>query len=149
MKEFKIIKYDVLNNQEEVINFIVNIVVNEFNVIKLKDYYQNEFINLIKDISHQFFVAKNEDDKIVGICGYFESNTKEARLSSFYVDSDYRSYKVGKNLFDTCIDFVRKQGYQDIILRTSSVWDKAIKFYERNNFKLYKTDENMWYKLEL
>ncbi len=146
MKEFNIVKYDVVANKNEVIPFILDIVVNEFKIDNLTEYYQFEFIDFIKELPHQFYVAK-DNDKIIGICGYFESSEKEARLSSFYVDSNYRSFKVGKNLFDACINDVKDKDYESIILRTSSVFDKAIKFYERNNFVLYKETDKLWYRL--
>lgn len=144
--------------------------------IKIQTYngeYDNEIINLIlsiqnneskinlsleeqpdlKDIKKcyqekggEFWLALDKD-KLVGTIGIMLKENNCAVMKKFFVDSKYRSKKVGLELYNSLLDYAKENGVKHIILDTPSVAVKSHKFYERAGF--YKiSKENLPIKYE-
>jgi len=48
------------------------------------------------------------------------------------------------------MEFAKLKHYKSIILHTYPKFEDAIKFYEKNGFKIYEVDlEGFWYRKEL
>jgi putative acetyltransferase len=69
-------------------------------------------------------------------CKYTEENhPKTCELRRFYIDSDYRGASYGKYFLNCLVDFVKRQGFQRILLETvPGKMDRAINLYSKVGF---------------
>jgi len=81
-----------------------------------------------------FFVATNEQ-QIVGTVAIKREDDRIALLRRIFVTSSYRKKRVGLNLIDRAIKFCKEQGYKEIVFKTSSKMDGAIRLCERKGFQ--------------
>lgn len=70
------------------------------------------------------FVAVTPSEKIVGFATlYFTFNTLEAKRMAFLYDlfvvPDIRGQKLGENLFQTCLSYIRENDYSHMIWETA------------------------------
>ncbi|MDR7000151.1 N-acetyltransferase [Neobacillus niacini] len=70
------------------------------------------------------FVAEKEPHQLVGFSTlYFTFNTLEAKRMAFlydlFVTPEVRGQKIGEQLLQTCISFIRKKGYSHMIWETA------------------------------
>lgn len=80
-----------------------------------------------------FFVATDQS-KIVGTVGIKREDGRNALLRRIFVSPDYRGRKIGSGLIEKAVDFCRKEGYEEIIFKTTSRMKEAIKLCEANGF---------------
>ena len=129
--------------KEEVIFLILDIQNNEAKIsLSLEE--QSD----LNDIEHcyqakggEFWVALDEG-KVIGTLGIMMRENHYAVMKKFFVKVEYRSKKVGLELYRQLIYFAKDAGVKHIILDTPSVAKASHKFYEKAGF--YKTDvENL------
>lgn len=147
-EKITIIEHDDKYN-EEIVSFIRNIAMNEFGY-NWRDYFEHMSFDEFENDGSKFWIVLNQKGKIIGTMGVVEvSKNDEAKLKSLYVDKTYRHHGIAKTLYENMISFVTEKGYNSIILQTHSKFNIAIKFYEKNGFKLYYTDkggDRLWYR---
>ena len=149
--------------QQPVINLILNIQQNEFNVpITINDqpdlltipaFYQNGNGN--------FWIALN-DDKVVGTIALRSFSQRQAALRKMFVDKNFRGKETGtaQKLLECLLRWSREKSIDEIYLGTLSHMHAAHSFYRRNgfteipkenlpeNFPLVHVD-SMFFKLDL
>ena len=123
--------------QEQIINLILNIQQNEFNVpipleeqpglLKISDFYQKGKGN--------FWVAVDQDE-VVGTIALLDLGNYQAALQKLFVHKDYRGKEigVGQQLLDTLLDWAINQLIRTIYLGTTEVYKAAHCFYKKNGF---------------
>jgi len=80
------------------------------------------------------FVAKNSDDKIVGILKLvIEVNL--ALIETLIVSSAHRKMGIGKKLLTQAENLAKKSKCTKVYLETNEEWD-AINFYKKNGYKV-------------
>lgn len=89
--------------------------------------------NSYKNAGGEFWIAL-EDSKVIGTIGLMVKEDNCAVLKKFFVDSNYRSKKVGLKLYMELLQFAQRAGIKHIILDTPSVAHTSHKFYERAGF---------------
>lgn len=83
------------------------------------------------------FVAA-EDDKILGCCGIYPTQGLDdnyAELVKFYLAKEARNKGIGKALFEKSIEEAKKLGYSHLYIESQPSFAKAVKLYERYDFK--------------
>lgn len=95
----------------------------------IKSYYQGS--------GGEFWIARS-NDKVIGTLGLILRENNCAVMKKFFVDSAYRSQKVGLALYKKLLAFAILMEVHHIILDTPSVATASHKFYENAGF--YKTD---------
>jgi ribosomal protein S18 acetylase RimI-like enzyme len=85
------------------------------------------------------FVAEIQGD-IVGYLTGGESSTQKwrpfprAEIDNIYVKQAYRGNKIGSDLMDAFIHWAKLRGIEKVFLYTMADNQKAIRFYEKNQF---------------
>ncbi|HEY9613623.1 GNAT family N-acetyltransferase [Allocoleopsis sp.] len=132
------------NYQEQIINLILDIQQNEFNVpirleeqpglLKIHDFYQNRRGN--------FWIALDYDT-VVGTVALLDIGNHQATLQKFFVCKNYRGKHigVGQQLLDTLLAWAMHQSIKEIYLGTTEVYRAAHRFYEKNGFIEIKSVE--------
>ena len=80
-----------------------------------------------------FFVATN-NEHIVGTVAVKREDERAALLRRVFVDPSHRRQKIGLSLIDHAIGFCKKHGYEEIIFRTASKMDGAIRLCQAKGF---------------
>ena len=80
-----------------------------------------------------FFLAA-DNNAVIGTIGLMLKDNKCAVLKKFFVKSEYRSRKIGLQLYMRLLEFAEGNNIKHIILDTPSVAKKSHKFYERAGF---------------
>lgn len=133
--------------REDIIKFLIQITSEEYGFTHWKDYFNHKLVEKYKTGNNKFWIALNQENKIVGTCGGLQQADKTIKMNCFYIDSKYRSSGIGNKLYDLFLEFAKKERYEEIILCTYKEFDIAIKFYEKRGFELHETiEDELWYK---
>lgn len=95
-----------------------------------------------------FYVAEI-DGRIIGVIGVRQERDKVARLRRMVVHKEYRKLKIGQRLLNKVFGFCKSRNYEKIILSTYPQMTAALKFYEKNGFKEFKRDEQIFLEKDL
>lgn len=130
--------------QEQVINLILNIQRNEFNVpisleeqpglLKIPNFYQQGKGN--------FWIAVDQDTA-VGTMALVDIGNYQAALQKCFVRKDYRGQEIGagQQLLNTLLEWAESQSIREIYLGTTEVYKAGHRFYEKNGFiEISKSD---------
>lgn len=127
-------KYD-----DEIIELILGIQNNESKINlsleeqpDLKDIKKN-----YQDKGGDFWIAL-EDGRVIGTIGLMLKDNNCAIMKKFFVNSAFRSKKVGLALYLKLLEYAKEHNVKHIILDTPSVAVQSHKFYEKAGF--YKID---------
>ena len=87
------------------------------------------------------FLAKTEDDRVVGISTLVETFAIYAGgsygvIDEMYVDPEFRSAGVGKMLIDAVKEFGREKNWLrvDVTAPPEEQWKRTVRFYEKQGF---------------
>lgn len=137
MEKIQIIKFD-RKYQDDMVNFILDIQQNEFDVaITIDD--QPDLLNIILHYEEKggiFLLAMDsENDNVIGTIALVRLDDNKSALKKVFVDPKYRGdYKVGQKLLDTIFDFVRETAIEKIYLGSTAKMTRAHNFYKKNGF---------------
>ncbi|OGX02996.1 MAG: hypothetical protein A3G87_05025 [Omnitrophica bacterium RIFCSPLOWO2_12_FULL_50_11] len=84
-------------------------------------------------VGEGFFVA-TRDGKILGTIAVKQEDARTAFLRRLYVDSASRGQRLGGRLVDRAIQFCREAGYHEVIIKTTSSMQNAVRLCERKGF---------------
>ena len=147
--------------QQQVIDLILNIQQNEFNVpVTLQD--QPDLLDV-----ENFYFKKNgnfwialDENKVIGTIALIDIDNKQSCIRKMFVDKDYRGREkaVAQSLLDVLITWCEEKDIREIYLGTINSMLAAHKFYTRNGFvEINKTElpstfpvmkvDNMFFKL--
>ncbi|CAC6710708.1 Acetyltransferase, GNAT family [Staphylococcus aureus] len=123
--------------KEELIEFILSIQKNEFN-IKIDRDDQPDLENIEHNYLNnggQFWLAINNHQNIVGTIGLIRLDNNMSALKKMFVDKGYRNLKIGKKLLDKVIMTCKEQNIDGIYLGTIDKFISAQYFYSNNGFR--------------
>lgn len=116
-------------------NLIVSIMRGEFS--EDIDAYPLQDIDNIEtsygNLGEAFFVAV-QNGTVIGTCGVKREDDRTAFLRRIFVHPDYRRQQCGSKLMDRAIEFCREVGYQEIVFKTTSRMEGAIKLCAHKGF---------------
>ncbi len=121
---------------KEIISLILNIQNNEAGIhLSLEEQPD------LKDIAGNYqaqggeFWLAIQGGHIIGTIGLMMKKEACAVLKKFFVDSSFRSQKIGLQLYQNLLAFAYKKNVQHMILDTPSVAKDSHRFYERAGFR--------------
>lgn len=125
--------------QQQVIDLILDIQQNEFNVpVTIQD--QPDLMN-IENIycskNGNFWIAV-DNNTVVGTIALIDIENNQSCLRKMFVHKNYRGKErgTGQLLLDTLITWCKEKDIREIYLGTIERLEAAIRFYKRNNFFL-------------
>lgn len=120
---------------------VIRQVLEEFGVNKPGTVYTDpttdDLYSLFQTQKSHYIIALH-DQKIIGGCGIFPTKGLPencSELVKLYVDKDYRSFGIGKQLMLSCIEFAVKEGYSSLYLETLPELRNAIGLYNSLGFQ--------------
>ncbi len=78
-------------------------------------------------IGEAFFVGVDGKGNVIGTVGIKKEDERTAFLRRIFVDPKCRRKKVGSKLIDRALSFCREAGYQEVVFKTTSRMEAAIK----------------------
>ena len=93
----------------------------------------NNIMSSYGGLGESFFVALS-NGKLVGTVGIKQEDGRTAFLRRLFVASGFRRNRIGSELVDRAIEFCREVGYDEIIFKTTSTMDKAVRLCEKKGF---------------
>ena len=94
------------------------------------------------DRGDQFWVAINDDDRVIGCIGYSKTeDSSEAFLHRLYVKASEKHKGIGTKLLQTAEDEMRRQGILVSLVHLGSPkeqWFESYAFYPKNGYQEYK-----------
>lgn len=129
--------------KEELIEFILSIQKNEFNInINRNDQPDLENIDrYYLDSGGQFWLALSHHQKIIGTIGLIRLDNNKSALKKMFVDEDYRNLKIGKKLLDKVVMTCKENNIDSIYLGTIDKLISAQHFYSNNGFQEINREE--------
>jgi N-acetylglutamate synthase-like GNAT family acetyltransferase len=73
------------------------------------------------------FLVAEEDGCIVGTCGVKAEDTRTAILRRLFVAPSHRGRGIGLALLKKALDFCRDREFQEVVIRTSTAMEQAIR----------------------
>ena len=81
------------------------------------------------------FLVAEEQGRILGTCGVKAEDGKAAILRRLFVTPSHRGKGVGFGLLQEALGFCKKQGFQEVVIRTSSRMERAIRLCSSLGFQ--------------
>ncbi|MBI1953235.1 MAG: GNAT family N-acetyltransferase [Candidatus Omnitrophica bacterium] len=126
---------------DAILRFVSGVLASEF-PREAPHYETNDLVGFRASYSppKSTFLVAEEDKKIVGTLGVKADAGKTAILRRLFVDPAYRRRGIGLRLIQSALSFCREQGYQEVVIRTSTRMEKAIHLCQSLRFK----EEGRW-----
>jgi ribosomal-protein-alanine N-acetyltransferase len=114
-----------------------------FSVIKLAsitlpERYNPSIFNYFFETFPKGFIVAEKDHKIIGFIIGVKINQDLAKILMLSVSELFRNQKIGSSLFKKFLEEISTDNIKNIQLEVRSDNKKAIKFYEKNGFKITK-----------
>jgi GNAT superfamily N-acetyltransferase len=129
---------------ELVIDLILNIQQKEFNVpITIDD--QPDLLRI-----DEFYLATGGNfwgafinGELVGTIALLKFDEKAAAIRKMFVKKDFRGkkYSIAQKLLEILITYCRENNINEVYLGTVSILQAALRFYEKNHFKIIKKEK--------
>lgn len=127
--------------KEKVVDLLVEIILNEFNMNENVEDIKNFDYNSYKNGGGNLWLAIDENDNVIATSAIQVNNEKnEAKLVRVYLNMEYRGTGIATEMLNMAIEFVKSINFNRIILGTYKKLERAVKFYEKNGFKEIYTD---------
>ena len=135
-----------INNtySESIIDLILNIQEKEFNVpITIKD--QPDLMQI-----EEFYIASGGNfwgafinGELVGTIALVKFDENAAAIRKMFVKKEFRGreYNIAQQLLEVLIAYCHENGIEEVYLGTVSILKAALRFYERNHFKIINKEE--------
>jgi ribosomal protein S18 acetylase RimI-like enzyme len=95
----------------------------------------NEELGRERIASMRVMVAVRPDGEIVGTLAWQRRSPESGHLRGMAVAPELQGRGVAQALLDTVLAEMRQAGVQHVTLRTTAPLERAIRFYERNQFR--------------
>ncbi|WEK70740.1 MAG: GNAT family N-acetyltransferase [Candidatus Chryseobacterium colombiense] len=135
-----------INNtySKSVIDLVLNIQQKEFNVpITIEDQpdlmqIENFYLN-----SGGNFWGAFINDELVGTIALVKFDENAAAIRKMFVKKDFRGkeHNIAQQLLETLITYCHENGIEEVYLGTVSILKAALRFYERNHFKIIDKED--------
>ena len=125
------------SGDEQAVETLITGIMNE-EFPQTKDAYPSEDLRDIPRVygksGEAFFVATNQNH-IVGTVAIKREDDRTALLRRIFVVPTHRNQRIGVRLIEHAIDFCKQTGYEEVVFKTSSKMDKAIRLCENKGFQ--------------
>ena len=104
--------------------------------ITLTEQYNPTLFSYFYETYPQGFIVAEENHKIIGFLIGIKLKTNKTKILMISVEPIYQRQKIGENLLNKFIKITIKQKIETIELEVRIDNKKAIRFYEKNGFKI-------------
>jgi ribosomal-protein-alanine N-acetyltransferase len=104
--------------------------------ITLTEQYNPTLFSYFYETYPQGFIIAEQNHKIIGFLIGIKLQTNKTKILMLSVDPKYQRQKIGKNLLNEFLKVTTKEKIKIIELEVRTDNKKAIKFYEKNGFKI-------------
>ena len=130
--------------------------IDTFKVIKLAsitltEQYNPTLFSFFYETYPQGFIVAEQNHKIIGFLIGIKLKTNKTKILMISVEPRYQRQKIGESLLNEFIKITTKENIEVIELEVRTDNKKAIKFYEKNGFKIiqkiykfYQNDKNAY-----
>ena len=130
--------------------------IDTFKVIKLAsitltEQYNPTLFSFFYETYPQGFIVAEQNHKIIGFLIGIKLKTNKTKILMISVEPRYQRQKIGESLLNEFIKITTKENIEVAELEVRTDNKKAIKFYEKNGFKIiqkidkfYQNDENAY-----
>jgi RimJ/RimL family protein N-acetyltransferase len=137
MNNSPIVKEYSCENQAQVVDLILQIQQQEYNISITKDDQPDLFIieEYYQTGNGNFWVALY-DKNVVGTISLLDIGNNQVALRKMFVNKEYRgaTYKTASLLLDTAIKWAKERPIKAVFLGTTPQFLAAHRFYEKNGF---------------
>lgn len=112
-----------------------------------RKYTDGQLKEMLQDDRRPIFVAVDETDEVLGyaFCIFQQhlndnilTDIKTLYIDDLCVDENIRGKHIGKALYDSVLEFAKKEGCYNVTLNVWSCNETAMKFYEKCGLKPQK-----------
>ena len=120
----------------------------------LKEYFEEYDESLNSDLKNiyetynkdnHFFILGVYNNKVVATSGLIKENENTGRIVRMSVKKEFRQKGVASLMIRKIEKIAKNNNCEKLLLETTKTWEKAIKLYRKNNYKIYKKDERNIY----
>ena len=137
MNNSPIVKEYSYENQAQVVDLILQIQQQEYNISITKDDQPDLFTieEYYQTGNGNFWVALY-DENVVGTISLLDIGNNQVALRKMFVNKEYRgaTYKTASLLLDTAIKWAKERPIKAVFLGTTPQFLAAHRFYEKNGF---------------
>jgi ribosomal-protein-alanine N-acetyltransferase len=119
--------------------------------ITLTEQYNPTLFSFFYETYPQGFLVAEQNHKIIGFLIGIKLKTNKTKILMISVEPTYQRQKIGESLLNEFIKITTKENIEIIELEVRTDNKKAIKFYEKNGFKIiekiykfYQNNENAY-----
>jgi len=94
---------------------------------------------------YSLFLVAEEKEKIIASLALKKKSKKIVKLKRMYVKTSFQRKGIGQKILEEAINFCKEKRFQKIILTTYSPMKPAIKFYQKNGFKIVKNPPDLFF----
>jgi GNAT superfamily N-acetyltransferase len=92
----------------------------------------------------RFWVAL-VNNRVIGTVAIRDMGQSVVKLNRMFVLTEYHGTGLGQDLYNTAIQFAKRQGFKKIILNTHHTMKRAHSFYEKNGFIKVGEEEDKYH----
>ena len=140
--EIKILEYRS-EYRKKTINLLIKVAVEEFGFKDWKKWFEIFENETYKENDGNCYIAI-DNNNVIGTISLRKINDITAEVKNFYLEKEYRGTGIAQDLFNTIIEFAKAKKYKRLELDSYKEFNRAIKFYEKNNFYLETVENNKY-----
>ena len=127
--------------------------IDTFKVIKLAsitltEQYNPTLFSFFYETYPQGFLVAEKNHKIIGFLIGIKLKTNKTKILMISVEPAYQRQKIGENLLNEFIKITTKENIDVVELEVRTDNKKAIKFYEKNGFKIIQKIDKFYQNYE-
>ncbi len=129
------------DEMENILHFISDMIVDEFNITLDFDNLDSDLLNIMlhynKDNGGCFWIVERIDNyQIIGTVGIrkLKQFVSTAEIKRMFISRPYRGLGIGQMMIDTALNFAKKSGYSKIVLYGSKNLVASRILYQKNGF---------------
>ena len=137
---------DCLDSDREELSLFLKSIFNEKGWVATPDDHLDDPKEYFEEHKGVLLILEN-NKVIIGSSVLIPLNKDECLLKRFYLAKDYRGKGLADKLLEYTLKIAKRDGYKKVLLDVSKDNDRAIHFYEKNNFKSFQTKPyDIWYE---
>lgn len=143
LDKIKILEYQE-KYKEKTINLLIKVAVKEFGFEDGEKWFKIFENETYKDNDGICYIAIDTADNVIGTISLRKIDNLSGEVKNFYVEKEYRGTGIAQDLLNILVEFAKEKGYKRLELDSYKEFERAISFYEKNNFDLESVEDNKY-----
>lgn len=86
-----------------------------------------------------FWLALDDNDRVIGCLGFNMLNSTQAKLHRFYVKADKKHQGIGSALLETCEQYLIARSCKEVVAHVGDLFMQSKGFYEKKGYIEYQS----------